>query len=93
MLGWRDAVPCFRLAGQGESQHDQVSWLAAAILVRQLEGNAFPQGVEMVHQLGQGAGGAHGRGVGTGGFEQAKYLKLLVVVQSLGVTHHRLPLV
>ena len=79
-------------AGYAEAaQHDQVSWLAAAILVRQLKGNAFPQSVEMAHQLGQGARGAHGRGVGTGGFYQAKYLKLLGVVQSLGVAHHRLP--
>ena len=54
------------------------------MVVGQLKGNAFPQGVDMAHQLGQGAGGAHGRGIGTGGFEQAKYLKLLGVVQRWG---------
>jgi hypothetical protein len=69
----RDVVPCLRSCLRRESRSTtQVSRLAAAILVGQLKGNAFPQGVEMVHQLGQGAGGAHGRGVGTGAFEQAK---------------------
>jgi hypothetical protein len=42
--------------------------LAVAILVGQLTGDALSQGVEMTHQLGQGAGGAHGRALGAGGF-------------------------
>jgi hypothetical protein len=33
----------------------------------------------MTHELGQGAGGAHGRAVGADGFEQGENLKLLVV--------------
>lgn len=42
--------------------------LAVAILVGQLTGDALSQGVEMTYQLGQGAGGAHGRALGAGGF-------------------------
>jgi hypothetical protein len=38
-------------------------------------------------ELGQGAGGAHGRALGADGFEQGQNLKLLVVAQSLGVAH------
>jgi len=79
----QDVLPCCSTT--------QVSRLAAAILVGQLKGNALPQGVEIAHQLCQGTGGAHGRGVGTGGIDQAKYLKLLGVVQSLRVAHQRLP--
>ena len=82
-------MPCLRSCSRSESRSTtQVSRLAAAILVGQLKGNALPQGVEIAHQLRQGTGGAHGRGVGTGAIEQAKYLKLLGVVQSLGVAHH-----
>jgi hypothetical protein len=33
----------------------------------------------MTHELGQGAGGAHGRLVGADGFKQGEDLKLLVV--------------
>ena len=54
-------------------------WLDGAVLVGQLTGDALPQTVEMTHELGEGAGGAHGRAVGVDGFEQGKNLKLLVV--------------
>jgi hypothetical protein len=54
-------------------------WLDVAVLVGQLTGDTLPQTVEMTHELGQGAGGAHGRAVGADGFEQGENLKLLVV--------------
>jgi hypothetical protein len=54
-------------------------WLAVAVLVGQLHGDAEPKGVEMTHQLGQGAGGANGRVLGAGGFKQGENLKLLGV--------------
>jgi hypothetical protein len=55
------------------------SRLDVAVLVGQLTGDTLPQTVEMTHELGQGAGGAHGRAVGADGFEQGENLKLLVV--------------
>jgi hypothetical protein len=42
-------------------------------------------------ELGQGAGGAHGRALGADGFEQGQNLKLLVVAQSLGVATAAFP--
>jgi hypothetical protein len=54
-------------------------WLDVAVLVGQLSGDTLPQTVEMAHELGQGAGGAHGRAVGADGFEQGENLKLLAV--------------
>jgi hypothetical protein len=42
-------------------------WLGVAVVVGQLHGDALPKGVEMAHQVGQGAGGAHGRVLGAGG--------------------------
>ena len=54
-------------------------WLDVAVLVGQLTGDALPQTVEMTHELGQGAGGAHGRALGADGFQQGENLKLLVV--------------
>jgi hypothetical protein len=38
-----------------------------------------PKGVEMTHQVGEGAGGPHGRVLGAGGFKQGENLKLLGV--------------
>jgi hypothetical protein len=67
-------------------------WLAVAVLVGQLASDTLPQTVEMTHELGQGAGGAHGRALGADGFEQGENLKLLAVAQSLGVAHRCLPL-
>jgi hypothetical protein len=52
-------------------------WLAVAVLVGQLHGDASPKGVEMTHQVGEGAGGPHGRVLGAGGFKQGENLKLL----------------
>jgi hypothetical protein len=60
-------------------------------LVGQLHGDALAKGVEMAHQLGQGASRAHGRGFGAGGLQQGEDFKLLGVGQSLAVAHHRLP--
>jgi hypothetical protein len=54
-------------------------WLDVAVLVGQLTGDTLPQTVEMTHELGQGAGDAHGRAVGADGFEQGENFKLLVV--------------
>jgi hypothetical protein len=67
-------------------------WLAVAVLVGQLTSDTLPQTVEMTHELGQGAGGAHGRALGADGFEQGENLKLLAVAQSLGVAHRCHPL-
>jgi hypothetical protein len=67
-------------------------WLDVAVLVGQLTGDTLPQTVEMTHELGEGAVGAHGRAVGADGFEQGENLKLLVVAQSLGIAHRCLPL-
>jgi hypothetical protein len=47
-------------------------WLAVAVLAGQLTGDALPQIVEMTHELGEGAGGAHGRALGADGFEQGE---------------------
>jgi hypothetical protein len=63
-----------------------------AVLVGQLTGDALTQDVEVTHQLGQGAGGTHGRMLGAGGLQQAENLKLLGVAQPLGFTVHRFPL-
>jgi hypothetical protein len=52
---------------------------AVAILIGQLTGDALAQDVEMTHQLGQRAGGTHGRVLGAGGFKQGENLKLLGV--------------
>ena len=73
-------------------------WLSAGwravVVARQLGGDTLAQRVEMAHQLGQGASGAHRRGLGAGRLEQGENLKLLGVVQSLGVAHqYLLPLV
>ena len=66
----------------------------AVVVAGQLGGDALAQGVEMAHQLGQGASGAHRRGLGAGRLEQGENLKLLGVVQWLGVAHqYLLPLV
>ena len=54
-------------------------WLDVAVLVGQLTGDALPQTMEMIDELGQGAGGAHGRALGADGFQQGENLKLLVV--------------
>ena len=66
-------------------------WLSAgvraAVVDGQLGGNALAQGVEMAHQLRQGASGAHPRGLAAGRLKQGKNLKLLGVVQSLGSTY------
>ena len=67
-------------------------WLDGAVLVGQRTGDALPQTVELTDELGQGAGGAHGRALGADGFEQGENLKLLVVAQSLGVAHRCLSL-
>jgi hypothetical protein len=53
--------------------------LDVAVLVGQVTGDTLPQSVEMTHELGHGAGGAHGRAVGVDSFEQGENLKLLVV--------------
>jgi hypothetical protein len=63
-----------------------------AILVGQFSGDALAQDVEVTHQLGQGAGGTHGRLLGGGCLQQGEYLKLLGVAQSLGFACHRFPL-
>jgi hypothetical protein len=47
-------------------------WLDVAVWVGQLSGDALPQIVDMTHQLGQGAGGTHGRALGADGFEKAR---------------------
>jgi len=52
--------------------------LDVAVLVGQLTGDTLPETVEMTHELGQGAGGTHGRAVGADGFEQGENLKLVV---------------
>jgi DNA-binding CsgD family transcriptional regulator len=78
------AVPCFRscLVGRVVARPNLTACRCDS--GQTARGQCVPQGVEMAHQLGQGAGGAHGRGVGTGGFEQAKYLKLLGVFSRWG---------
>ena len=43
-------------------------WLDVAVRGEQLSGDALPQIVNMTHQLGQGAGGTHGRALGADGF-------------------------
>lgn len=61
-----------------------------AVLVGQFGGDALAKGVEVTHQLGHRAGGAHSGVFGVDGFEQPENLKLLVVAQSLALAHHRL---
>jgi hypothetical protein len=62
-----------------------------AILIGQLTGDALAQDVEMTYQLGQRAGGTHGRVIGAGGFKQGENVKLLGIAQPLGFADHAPP--